>query len=199
MPAVNQKKDAALIPSQGTCWVAGQVPGFGVCERQPTDVSLTYQCFPPSLPPSLPLSMKITTLKKKYCKNLSQCIKGQDTESCLYGYKTQWLPWCMSWLIRNKHLLNDRSRGHIRMAMYAVTFWSWKSQWVPTFWRFCSARYIIYIVPKKVSDTSYTSSLKKSVLCLKLSLKFIWRLINGRNQALNVHFLYKLNFSITKN
>ena len=50
---------ASSIPGQGTCLVCGQGPQLGVCERQPVDVSLTYECFSSSLSPSLPLSLKI--------------------------------------------------------------------------------------------------------------------------------------------
>ena len=48
------QKVAGLIPGQGTCLGCGPGPWIGVCERQPTDVSLTPQCFSPSLFPSLP-------------------------------------------------------------------------------------------------------------------------------------------------
>ena len=60
------------IPGQGTC--LGCRPGFwarwGACERQPIDISLTCQCFSPSLFPSLPLSQKLNkyNLKKKKVK-----------------------------------------------------------------------------------------------------------------------------------
>ena len=50
---------AGSIPCQGTCMGCGLGPSLGVCERQPADVSLTLQCFSPSLSPSLPLSLKI--------------------------------------------------------------------------------------------------------------------------------------------
>ena len=36
-------------------WVVGQVPGWGACERQAINVSLSHRCFSPSLSPSLPL------------------------------------------------------------------------------------------------------------------------------------------------
>ena len=53
-------KVTGLIPSQGTCLGCGPGPQSGACERQPhTDVSLTHQCFSPSLSPSFPLSLKI--------------------------------------------------------------------------------------------------------------------------------------------
>ena len=39
-------------------WVVGQVPGWGACERRLIDVSLSHQCFSPSLSPSLPLSQE---------------------------------------------------------------------------------------------------------------------------------------------
>ena len=50
-----KQKVAGLIPGQVHAWVAGSVPGRDMCERQPTDVSLSHQCFSPSLSPSLPL------------------------------------------------------------------------------------------------------------------------------------------------
>ena len=53
----NQKVTGS-IPDQGTYLVFRPGPQLGVCERQPTDVSLT--CFSPSLSPSLPLSLKIS-------------------------------------------------------------------------------------------------------------------------------------------
>ena len=56
--AVNQRVTGS-IPSQGTCLGFGPAPWLGVCERQPTDVSLSHQCFSPSLSPSLPFSLKI--------------------------------------------------------------------------------------------------------------------------------------------
>ena len=52
------KKTLARFPIRAHAWVAGQAPGWGAHERQPIDVSLTHQCFFPSLSPSL-LSLKI--------------------------------------------------------------------------------------------------------------------------------------------
>ncbi|KAF6109825.1 hypothetical protein HJG60_011016 [Phyllostomus discolor] len=40
-------------------WVAGLVPGWGVCKRQLIDVSLSHRCVSPSLSSSLPLSLRI--------------------------------------------------------------------------------------------------------------------------------------------
>ena len=37
----------------------GSVPGWGTCETQLIDVSLSHRCFSPSLSPSLPLFLKI--------------------------------------------------------------------------------------------------------------------------------------------
>ena len=50
---------AGSIPSQGTRVGCRPGPQLGVCRRQPIDVSLTHQCFSPSLSLSLPLSVKI--------------------------------------------------------------------------------------------------------------------------------------------
>ena len=55
-------KVAGLIPSQGICLGYGLGPWLGVCERQPTDVSLAHRCFSPSLSYSLPLSLKINQM-----------------------------------------------------------------------------------------------------------------------------------------
>ena len=41
-------------------WVAVLVPGWGVYEKQPTDVSFSHGCFSPSLSPSLYFSLKIS-------------------------------------------------------------------------------------------------------------------------------------------
>ena len=55
---INQKV-TGLIPSQGACLgCMGQVPGWGMCERQLIDIS-----FP--LSPSLPLSLKINKIFKR--------------------------------------------------------------------------------------------------------------------------------------
>ena len=40
-------------------WVAGSVPGQGACGRQLIDVTLSHQCFSPSLSPSLSLSLEL--------------------------------------------------------------------------------------------------------------------------------------------
>ena len=42
------------ISGQGTCLGCRPGPLLGTYQRQPIDVSLAHQCFPPSLPPSLP-------------------------------------------------------------------------------------------------------------------------------------------------
>ena len=46
-------------------WVAGLVPGQGMCQRQPIDVSLTHLCFSLSLSLSHVLSLKINKFFKK--------------------------------------------------------------------------------------------------------------------------------------
>ena len=51
-------KVVSSIPSQGTCLGCGPDPQLGACERQPTNISLTQQCFCPSLSPFHPLSKK---------------------------------------------------------------------------------------------------------------------------------------------
>ena len=43
-------------------WIAGSVPVQGVYKSQPINVSLSHQCFSPSLFPSLPLSLKVNKL-----------------------------------------------------------------------------------------------------------------------------------------
>ena len=53
-------------------WVTGSVPGHAVFNRQPTDVSLSHQCFSLSLSPSLLLSWKINKSLKTKPKNLAQ-------------------------------------------------------------------------------------------------------------------------------
>ena len=53
------QKVSGPIPSQGTCLGYGPRPQWGVCERQPIDVSITHRCLSPSLSPSLPLSLKV--------------------------------------------------------------------------------------------------------------------------------------------
>ena len=49
----------ALIHCQGTCLGCRFGPSPGLWERQPIDISHSYQCFFPSLPSSLALSLKI--------------------------------------------------------------------------------------------------------------------------------------------
>ena len=49
---------AGPIPSQGTGLGCGPGPQLEACERQLINVSLTYQCFSPSLSPPSPLSLK---------------------------------------------------------------------------------------------------------------------------------------------
>ena len=53
------RKVAGSIPSQGTCLGCGPGPWLGACERQPICVSLTQQCFYPSLSSFILLSLKI--------------------------------------------------------------------------------------------------------------------------------------------
>ena len=58
-----------LILSQGTCLGCGPGPQLGVCETQPTEVSLTLRCFSPSFspsPPSLKLVNKIFFKKRTH-------------------------------------------------------------------------------------------------------------------------------------
>ena len=55
------------FPVRAHAWVAGLVSGWGTCERQPVDVSLTHWCFYLSLSPSLPLSLKMS---KIFLKNI---------------------------------------------------------------------------------------------------------------------------------
>ena len=43
------QKIASSIPGQGMCLGCGPGSWLGVCERQPIDVSLTHQYFPPFL------------------------------------------------------------------------------------------------------------------------------------------------------
>ena len=52
---------ASSIPSQGMCLGCGPGPWLRVCERQSVDVSLTHQCFSPSLL----FSLKINKIFKK--------------------------------------------------------------------------------------------------------------------------------------
>ena len=57
-----KRKVAGLIPSLGHMpglWARSPVQAN---ERQPIDVSSTFQCFFPSLSPSLPLSLKINKI-----------------------------------------------------------------------------------------------------------------------------------------
>ena len=63
---------AGSIPSQGTCPGCGSGPRLGECERQLVEVSLTHQCFSPSLTIS-PKKIS-TTLKKKKKGRLIFCL-----------------------------------------------------------------------------------------------------------------------------
>ena len=50
-------------------WVAGLVPSWGTCRRQPIDASLPHQCFFSTfLPLSLPLSLESVKKKEKFLK-----------------------------------------------------------------------------------------------------------------------------------
>ena len=55
------KRLPVQFPVRAHAWVVALVPGCGSYERQLMDVSLSHQCFSPSLSSSLPLSL----LKKK--------------------------------------------------------------------------------------------------------------------------------------
>ena len=59
------RKFTGSLPSQDTCLGCGPGSQFGVCDRQPTDVSLIHECFSPSPFLSLPLSLKINLKKIK--------------------------------------------------------------------------------------------------------------------------------------
>ena len=61
----NQRVSSS-IPSQGTCLGCGPGPWLRACERQPVNVSLTRQCFSPSLP--IPLKINLKILKNKQRK-----------------------------------------------------------------------------------------------------------------------------------
>ena len=62
--SANQKV-ADLIPGQGICLGCGFGPLLGMCKRQLIHVSLSHQCFSPSLFLSLPLSEKILKSNNK--------------------------------------------------------------------------------------------------------------------------------------
>ena len=53
-----KQKVTSLIPGQGTFLGCSFGPPLGHVQRQPGDVSLSHQCFSPSLSPSLPTSLK---------------------------------------------------------------------------------------------------------------------------------------------
>ena len=52
------ERSPVQFPVRAHARVAFSVPGQGSCKRQAIDVSLSHQCFSPSLSPSLPLSLK---------------------------------------------------------------------------------------------------------------------------------------------
>ena len=52
-------KVTGWIPSQDTCLGCRPGPWLEVCERQPINISLSHQCFSPSLSLSLSLPLKI--------------------------------------------------------------------------------------------------------------------------------------------
>ena len=56
--AMSCKAKRRWLDSWSHAWVEGSVPGQGVYERQPIDVSVSHQCFSLSLSPSLPISLK---------------------------------------------------------------------------------------------------------------------------------------------
>ena len=51
------------FPVRAHAWVAGSVLSWGAYERQLINVSLSHQCFSPSLSPFLPIPLKISKLK----------------------------------------------------------------------------------------------------------------------------------------
>ena len=59
------KRLPVQFPVRAHAWVVGSVPGWGTCQRQQIDVSLSHQRFIPSLSPSFPLSLKINKIFKK--------------------------------------------------------------------------------------------------------------------------------------
>lgn len=63
------QKVASSIPSQGWCLCCGLGLWLGVFERQPIDVYLTHQRFPPSLPLPFP-SLKTNCFFKNYKVNI---------------------------------------------------------------------------------------------------------------------------------
>ena len=58
------------IPGQSTCLGCGPGSPLGACQGQPVHVSLTHQCFSPSLSPSLPLSKISIKSFLKICPNI---------------------------------------------------------------------------------------------------------------------------------
>ena len=54
-----KERIAGSIPSQGTCLGVGSIPRQGVFKKQPINVSVSHQCFSPSLSPSFPFSLNI--------------------------------------------------------------------------------------------------------------------------------------------
>ena len=69
---------------QGTCLGYMTGPQLGACKRQPIDVSLTQQCFTPSLSPSLPLSLKIN--KYNVFKKSDSKLRSRGYASCSSGF-----------------------------------------------------------------------------------------------------------------
>ena len=74
-------KMVGSIPGQGTCLGCRFGPSQGECKRQLIDVSLSHQCFSPSLSPSLPLSLKSISmssgedfLKKYSCPSFTKLV-----------------------------------------------------------------------------------------------------------------------------
>ena len=80
------RKATGSIPSQGTSLGCRPGPWLGVCKRQPTDVSLTQQCFFLSLfLPPFP-SLKINKILKKEVKRKTVCYFYPST--CHFCYSS---------------------------------------------------------------------------------------------------------------
>ena len=48
------ERSPVQFPVRAHVWIADSVPSWGVCKRQPMDVSLSYRCFAPSFLPPFP-------------------------------------------------------------------------------------------------------------------------------------------------
>ena len=85
---MNQKV-ASSIPRQGMC----PGPCLGTCETQSIDVSLTYQCFCPSLSLSLPLSLKINKILKKRKKERKKTPNHNSFKKVKFCFFSQVKVW----------------------------------------------------------------------------------------------------------